>query len=260
MSSTITLIDFDETPWLEAAKMLATADEPERALKLLDLLPGYYRDNTPISIKNLRKQIIASFFQVQDYMKVEGDLPKAPEQVDAWFEMVLRGKVVLRAVREANEKDQIPHIVDYGPGDYMLPLGLKNKGLRFTYHPILLQEEAMRIVQPQLQEFLKPNQDPLQPTFFVAYEIIEHLHNPQDIATWCHRLDIEPLKIFLSTPKYTFNRGNLNWQKERQPHYRTYTPNEFLITARALFPEYAFSFYDDPVMVLEGNKWPVEMS
>ena len=248
------LVYFDQNPWLDAANQLMEADEPERALKLLDTLPGYYRDNPTPEILELKAEITKALFTVQDYMRVDGDLPKSDEAAVNWVHGTMRGSVILNDLTEANKDNKKIHITDYGPGDYMLPIGLKKLGLTFNYSPILLEKRAHVSVVEQnripsgMRESTFNQED-----WFVAFEIIEHLWNPKDIAVWAHRgKGLFPDRIYLSTPKYTFNRGCLDWRTKKQPHLRTYTPREFEIEAQSLFPNYNWSFFDDPVMVLKG--------
>lgn len=246
------LIEFDMDPWLRAAEMLTTADEPERALKLLDCVPGYYRDNPPPALVQMRRDIEKSIFQVQDYMSVDGDTPKDDDTVMFWINNICRGQVVLHRVKEANSQGITPHLIDMGPGDYMLPLGLKLHGCKFTYRPILLEQNARSLVSDRLGEYF--SEDPAdRPNWFIAYEIIEHIWNPSDLAAMAWRSKQTPDMVFLSTPRYTFNRGNLYWRTKGQPHLRTYTPNEFQYEAIKLFQGYNWKYHDDPVMVLEGK-------
>ncbi|MCA2656880.1 hypothetical protein [Microcystis sp. M061S2] len=244
--------EFDLEHWLVAADQLMKADEAERALQLLDLIPGYYRDNTPEPILAMRRDIEAAIFQVHDYKNVDGDLPKDNESVLYWIQNVTRGRTMLEDVKAANAQGIVPHLVDMGPGDYMLPLGLKLHGCKFTYEPIGLEPRAYEMAQPRLGEALGPKIEGAQ-TWFIAYEIIEHIWNPRDLAAMAWRQG-NPDRVYLSTPRYCFGEGCKQWRTKKQPHLRTYTPQEFWMAGKTYFPGYNFEYIDDPVMVLKGIK------
>lgn len=248
----ISLIDFDVEPFLRAAEILMKADEAERALALLKNLPGFYRDNEPPEIENLRKQIEAAIFQARDYMHLDDDIPKEDPQPAQWVQATMRGKVMLEYLSKLSGS-QIPHIVDMGPGDYMLPLGLRYHGLAFTYEPIGLEGRALELASPRLKNEMNAIRSSDTDIWFVAYEIIEHLWQPGELAQTMARYS-NVKKVFLSTPRYTFHRGHTTWRKDKQPHLRTYTPSEFRFVAEDLFKGYTWTYYDDPVMVLVGEK------
>lgn len=246
--------EFELEHWLIAADQLMKSDEAERALQLLDLLPGFYRDNPPAAIVQMRRDIEAAIFQVHDYKSVDGDLPKSDENVLFWIQHVTRGRTMLEDVKAANKEGVIPHLVDMGPGDYMLPLGLKLHGCQFTYSPIGLEPRAYELAKPRLREHLVESNVSKAPVWFIAYEIIEHIWNPRDLAAQAWRCGDKLERVYLSTPRYCFGEGCLQWRKKGQPHLRTYTPQEFWTAAKSHFPGYNFEYIDDPVMVLKGRK------
>lgn len=243
---------FRVEPFLEAADILCKLDEPERALKLLDNLPGYYRDFPPDEIKALKLDIQKALLTPHAYASVDHD-----SEVGRHTELMEgtnRGAWVKQSVEQYNELRRVPHVVDMGPGEYWLPIGLFNRSYRFTYHDIALLQRTGRQARETVPGYVwQPNPKDDQPIIFVAFELIEHLADVQEIALeaarHCGRL---PDKVFLSTPLYTYAEQK-DWRK-CQPHRRTYTPAEFIYAAHSLFQGYKWELQTDALMTLKGER------
>lgn len=240
----------DLNPFLQAAETLMVQDEAERALLVLNNLPGYFRAHEPEAVRKLRMEIESKIFQTCDYQIIDDDLPKTDEQAMAWVDGTMRGHVMNLKLHEANQSGIEPFIVDMGPGDYQLPIGLQAKGHKFKYKPVGVEQRAMEIAKERLKDKIALQEK--SPLWFVAYEIIEHMPQPRELAQTAARYGI-PDKVFLSTPRYTYANGKPEWREKGQPHLRTYTPNEFAFVAQDLFKGYTWSYYDNEVMVLVGE-------
>lgn len=250
---------FTLTPFLDAAELLVQADEPERALQLLDNLPAYYRDNPPREVTTLREQILRSLCTPHTYSQVDMDATIDVRQSVSLLRGLLRGQVfegVMKALSQTSGELGIPHIVDMGPGEYWLPLGLQTCAYEFTYQDVsLLQRtatQARELLRPEI--FRAPKSE--APYLFVAFELIEHLMNPMELGVEALRHGGRmPDYVFLSTPLYTYDGRKKDWKKrEGQPHLRAYTPNEFIQEANRVFPGYRWELKFDQIQVLKGEK------
>lgn len=246
------MLDFwDSKPFLDAANILVGADEPLRALKLLELVPGYYRDNCPAELKSLREEILAAlatppFYQSEDRIV----LPKT-EDVMIDVEVLLRWKVIKNDVEQYNKMGIVPHIVDLGPGSYWLPIGLQGHKCLFTYQDISLNPISRPLIKEHLGDKYFDQIPKDRPVIFIACEIIEHLHHEEDICTEIYKLGYRPNIVHISTPKHTFDTRaeRVNWKLYGTlGHLRTYTPAEFMLTVGRLFPGYKVTFYDHQIL------------
>lgn len=242
---------FKVTPFLEAANALAASDEMERAINLLDNLPGYYRLNPPAEVVELRNAIYKGLMNAREYISNPHDDMINIDRSVAVVNHVLRGKETLKDIKEANDKGITPHIVDMGPGEFWLPIGLKQLGAKFTYEPIALQ----KTVESKALAFLdgvvdvgtgKTNK------WFLAYEVIEHLPRESEIFMEYlkHGGDFE--RVYLSTPFCTYGGGCWNWKGGQLGHFRTYTDAEFINIAAKMFRDYNWTYYENEIMLLKG--------
>lgn len=244
---------FKVTPFLEAANSLVASDEPERALHLLDNLPGYYRDNPPFEITKLKHEIYKALMGAREYISNPMDDAIDIDRAVVSTNGLVRGYTTLNDIKEANEKGITPHIVDMGPGEFWLPIGLKHLGVKFTYEPIALQKSVETKALAMLDDVVasgasKPNK------WFLAYEVIEHLPRETEVLSEYlkHGGDFE--RVYISTPKYTYGGGCWNWRGGWVPHFRTYTPKELIEIAMKMFREYTWTYYDNEVMLIKGIK------
>jgi hypothetical protein len=254
------MIRFNEDVFLDAAKQLVEADETERALALLNNLPAYYRDNKPESIKKLIAKINCNITLAYDLLHDSRELPKSNEWSHEFLNTTMRGVCLRNTVKEFNDNNIVPHIVDMGPGDFTFAIGLCIAKLNFTYECLTLNSEAKAsakeiLLKHYVDDYIASCEGYASNTsIFVAYEIIEHLSNVDEIRyAFDRKCKVLPEYVLLSTPKYTFESGTPNWDKEGIHHLRAYTPNEFIAEAFRLFPEYSFNYADNPVMVLIGK-------
>lgn len=250
---------FDEQYFLITAQILVDADEAERAYWLLTQgLPAYYRDNPPERISYFRNQIQMAMMTPLAYLDCIDDslYCEDPERAKTILEGTLRGQLVKASVDEYNKAGKIPHIVEMGPGEYWLPIGLKKTETKFTYQDIAVNEVTRKkstfLDRTLWREGMR--------TIFCAQEVIEHLPSVNDMnvelmrATEGHGAD----EIHLSTPLYTYDskaKPILELNKNGLPHLRAYTPNEFSIEAMRIFgPAYNWQFYPGQVMSLVGKR------
>lgn len=252
--------DFSVKPFLDAADLLCQADEFERAIALLENLPGYQRDNVPIEVEEMLKDIRVGLMTSVDYQQNRHD-----HVIDVGRSLVMlnsfsRGKAVEQEVAHRNSLGDVPTIVDFGPGEYWLPIGLKSKGKKFRYKPIsLIPELEERVRRDFLQEeFVKEVEIDTGKKFtiFLAMDVIEHLRDEyeilQNMQKYCNNAHV----VFISTPLYCNGPGNKDWRAYKNKgllgHLRTYTPREFTAVVTGMFPKYRWDFSTDNIMLFRG--------
>lgn len=217
---------------------LVNCDEPERALLVLDNVPAYFRDNPTPTMTVLRNQVQKAIMVASDYVMDPHD-SKLPEG-DTAFQS-LRGQLFDHDVTKCRDLGYSVDVVDFGPGNYWLPLSLTERDI--GYQPIGLNLP----VAIQMNERMKPmtnrfgkRQKAIR--IMAAMEIIEHLPDTREIAIQAAKhgpIDI----IHLSTPLYCFDPKLEKEWPDIQPHLRAYTPIEFLQEAMRLFPNFAWASY-----------------
>ena len=248
---------FDLNPYLHVADILTAGDEPMMALKVLDMVPGFYRDHYPLEMQSKKRQIISKLATPGFYVTNPYDSLVRADSSHLVVEGTLRGSLIFEDVQKYNREGIEPHIVDLGPGEYWLPIGLKKKGCKFSYQPIGLCTEAHNKAKDHILLELSKKPDPKSPRIFVSCELIEHLHHEADIRTDCERIGCVPDIIHISTPKYSFDGRpeKFRWQEQGDlGHLRTYTPAEFKSVVVKMWPEYKWVYIDSQPMHMRGLK------
>lgn len=256
---------FDVTLCEKYVESLIQHDEVERALMVLDNLPALLRDRPPMSLVKLRTDIVAALITTHAYMNSGLDSNVREDSAVANLQYNVRGQMAEAEVRKYNAAGVTPHLVDVGPGEYWIPLGLKKLGLQFTYWDVAVDTNTQAVAHPLLKDYRFPKEKRThlkQPQIFLALEIIEHLPQPLDLATECLRHCGEwPERIHLSTPMYCYDPSPKDWRKPcGLPHLRAYTPHEFHETAKRVFPGYEWQMYADRILSLRGLRWDVAES
>lgn len=242
------MINFRLNLFLDTAKELLRADETERALWLLDNLPAYYREHVPKAVVELKNEILKKISTTQKYINGVYELEVMDLVNGNGMDETLRGKMIIKDVEFLNNLGHTPHIIDYGPGEYWLPIVLHKHGLKFTYQDIYLNKFARNKALPLLDPYLiEPNKN--EPSIFVAYEIIEHLWQEHEIKTQLLYNHGPADILHISTPAYTYDTDCTDWnQKDELGHLRAYTPQEFSEILTKLFPEYTTFLYVSRIM------------
>lgn len=244
--------------YLRFVEKLVESDDLELAEQALKCLPGFYRDQTPKEVLELRRAIDKYATTVNDYAQNPKDVELVnPARAKLLIKDCLRGQLICKEVQEMNASGKIPHIHEMGPGEFWIPIGLKEHLCKFTYSSVFLSQNSFNAAKVHLGDTLTDVPTD-RPHIFVACEIIEHLRSINDIPQCMGRAGLDPVSIHLSTPLYTFGRGKPNWKDPSLvgtgAHVRTYTPIEFIRTAEQLFQGYRWQFCHAEIMSLVGHK------
>lgn len=250
---------FDVDKYLSCVEEMIASDEVERALWMLNNMPGWYRDNYPSQAKSIRDQLYRRLYTTVDYIDFKfhpGEMNDLIEMDKNTFNKHLmhylgRASLILQLVEKLNKDGIRPHIHEVAPGSYWLPIGLEKNECEFTYYGLGLNHEQNQLIESKVKcwSLLKAHHN-----IFVCYELIEHLYAPQEIYQHYLKANQEFTHILLSTPKYSVRSANPNWYNADLGHLRTYTPREFIDFAVKHWPDFKWTMYDGDVMVLMGEK------
>lgn len=255
---------FDVNQYLDVIQQMGISDEVERALWMLDNMPGWYRDNKTVPMLQLKHWLQSKISTSVDYMNTLEHSKETQNLIDGSKEEVVglltylhRGNIIYELCKKLNSQNKIPHITELAPGSFWLPIALKKAEIQFTYEGNGLNKDQELLVKDYLKETwinARNNPGSDRPTIFICFELIEHLQNPNEIAYHYAKHMTDFSYIFLSTPKYTIYGGNVNWTTEELGHLRTYTPKEFSDYAMNNWLGRKWTMFDGEVMVLMGEK------
>lgn len=247
-------MSFNEDLCVQYVETLVRNDEVERALLVLDNVPAFYRQAPTPKLVQIREEIQKARYTAATYVNSELDAAVDKESALVIFQSQLRWRLLGEEVKRCNDRGVVPHIVDVGPGTYVLPYGLEALGLDFTYWDVGINAKAQELTKDL------PRERPLTDTgltyyIFAGLEIIEHLPDPSELVVEALRHCFHwPERIHLSTPLFTFDTDHSDWRTAGLPHLRAYTPAEFYNEANRLFPGYQWDLISDRIMSLRGQR------
>lgn len=247
---------------IRAIEGMIRADELQIALEMCDRVPGYYRDNYPPELAEIKRKIYERTYDQIEYASDDEEANCTREfGEEQWTNgyMVPRAQVMAELVREINARpkcvDEIktPWIFDLGCSHGNLPLGLMKEKFKFTYLGRGMNWRIQEKVKGWVGDHWAERPTTKQTTILYCTEVIEHCFNPHDIVHSAYKVGVNWDYIVLSVPKYTLGGGLENWNR-RLGHVRTWTPNEFIQFADKAWPGYAWTLYDSHSMVLKGQR------
>jgi len=249
---------FNVDKYLSCVEEMITADEVGNALKMLEMLPGWYRDNIPVQAINIKKQLLKRFFTDLDYAKDgctwASGAGGMSQQTAIENLKDGRGALAFKYAATFSEQGLRPHLFELAPGNYWLPVGLSAAGVQFTYFAPSLNASMQEEASKNLSNWQASPGMLTGKTMFICFEFLEHLADPGDIYHHYIKSGLDADVILLSTPKYTFGGGMGDWYNKDLGHLRTYTPNEFKEFAIKCWPTHNWSLHDGHVMCLAGEK------
>lgn len=235
---------FDVDTYLDAVEMMINADEVERAFVMLDNMPGFYRDHVPQRAATIKTILHKRLFTPVQYAGHYGSGELIIDTETIMKSWPTRATLVEKLVLRLNSKGIKPNIMEYAPGSFWLPFGLKEKGCDVSYEYRSLDridDKHFRVSDNSVFNI------------FCAFEVIEHLWKEEEIFQNYLKFDKPAHVVFISTPLYTINGGEPNWHVRDLGHLRTYTPKEFDKVVSDMFPGYEWSMFSDACMHLIGR-------
>jgi hypothetical protein len=239
---------FNLQAFLDVAGELLRSDETLLALEFLDRFwPGFYRDNVPPEVIQLKHDIMARIATSSFYATHQGFELTVSDEDCSHMGHTLRAILISADIKILNANGYTPHVYDHGPGEGSLPLVLKKEGCKFTYEQAYVNHPTYEATKHRFED-VEAQRSPDQPTIWVATEIMEHLHEEKEIRyEMQNRCGLADL-IHVSTPLYTFNPNVMDWRSIGWlGHLRTYTPGDFREVIRKMFPEYNWTYYQSHV-------------
>lgn len=219
------------------AEQLINADEPERALALLDNVPAYYREFPTERMREIRRSLHRQLWTPVQYKGIYESAKMTPEMINASW--CLRYQLLEAEVKV----NPFAHIIELAPGALTVPHGLKHKGYKFTYESFSL--DGRYKIDNELTDAA---------TIFCAFEIIEHLSNEWEIYQNYLKFGREADVIMISSPLFTYGGGMDDWRNRPLGHLRTYTPTELATTCARMFQGYQWQMTIDDTIVLVGRR------
>lgn len=247
---------FDLDLYLSAVEQMICADEIKFALTMLENLPGYYRDNYPKRASNIKELIYQQCMTTQDYVNDRSELIEMSEKLhncpvgEMWKlpHFSPRGELIMNIVKELNSEGYCARIVELGPYNYWLPMGLQAQNCDFIYTPMSVNPHVKNPYKTKVASE-KPIKD-----IFICFEVIEHLWNEDEVFHYFCKTQTDPDIVLISTPKYTCGGGLPNWDTRQLGHIRTWTPKELTLFCEKHWPELEWYFVDSAMMICIGKK------
>lgn len=242
---------------LAAVEQMITAEEIETAFYMLEHMPAWYRDNMPIEAIKLREQLYTRLYTTLDYQAV--DCSKAivgySQGIYPGDFKISRVQAIIELVKELNRNNQNPHLVELGPGSYVVPFALMDAGCQFTYQAEGLNQANHELAIEKLAKYWDWwDEECEKPTIFISLETIEHLHNPNEIYHYALKTGIAFDHLVISTPLYCWMGGFGHWHQMDLGHLRTYTPQEFANQVVKWWPGYSYQMQLSDEIVIIGKK------
>ena len=241
---------------IAAVEQMIMADELQIALKMLENVPGWWRDHYPNVLARIKSTIYRQTYDQVEYATddEEADCPREMGE-SQWGSayMYPRAEIISQIVKKYNAEEIAPWIFDLGCSHGNLPLGLLKSKHEFDYCGVGMNH---RIIQ-KLKDWVGPawkDRPENQPSILYCTEVLEHCFNPHDVVHTSYKKGIIWDQILLSVPMYCLGGGLPDWKTRRMGHVRNWTPKEFSDFANESWPGYSWSLYKSASMVLHGVK------
>lgn len=240
---------------IKAVIQMIRADEIQTALTMIDSVPGYYRDNMPKELIDIKKKLYQNTYDQIEYATDDEEADCTREFGEAQWDngyMFPRAQIISELIKSMFPRS--PWIFDLGCSHGNLPLGLIKSKHSFLYYGAGMNYRIQQKVKGWIGDHWSEKPINNQPTILYCTEVIEHCFHPEEIIHSAYKVGVDFDQILLSVPKYTLGGGLENWDTRRLGHVRTWTSREFLAFADNGFPGYQWKLYDAHSMVLVGTK------
>lgn len=245
------LIDINKI--LDAAEEYIMCDDGQKAMWILDNLPAYYMDNYPLRAYEIKKTYYNKLYTIQDYLSDSFDNEWDEEKALKHYKDMAqwRGQYIKNLIESYNKLGSDISIIELGPANYWLPIGLKSEGLKFKYMSMGPNVYAAKLAKEKLKDIW--NEEITGASIFVCMETIEHCQNPQDLFNYYAKIPKETEFIILTTPRYMI--GNCfvtDWRGKDHGHVKTWGAEEFKAWAEKTWPLHNFNVLDKQHLILSG--------
>jgi hypothetical protein len=238
---------------IAAIIQMIQSDELQIALRMCDDVPGWYRDNYPRELLDIKRKIYEQTYDQVEYATDDEEAQCSREFGEAQWDngyMHPRAEIISQIVKECVR----PWIFDLGCSHGNLPLGLIKSGHEFSYRGVGMNHRIQNKVKEWVGEYWADKPKLHQTTILYCTEVIEHCFNPHDVIHTAKKTGVDFDRILLSVPYATLGGGLENWSTRRLGHVRTWTGNEFVRFAEDNFKGYQWTLYMSDSMVLVGRK------
>lgn len=242
---------------LKAVNQMILADELQIALQMMDQVPGWYRDNYPQELAEMKARLYKQTYDQAEYGTDDDEANCTREfGEEQWTNgyMYPRAEIIAEIVRRYNAGNTVPWIYDLGCSHGNLPLGLIKDKHEFSYYGRGMNWRIQEKVKNWIGEKWMVSPGGEQPRILYCTEVLEHMFNPHDLIHSAYKVGVDFDKIVLSTPLYTLGGGLPEWRHRRVGHVRTWTPKEFQEFATKSLPGYQWTYYHAYSMVLCGSR------
>lgn len=223
------------------------------ALKLCDMVPGWYRDNYPAELAELKRLLYEHTYDTIEYCSDDDEAEMLRETgEEQWTSAYCYPRAqILESLIDSLQCT--PWIFDLGASHGNAPVGLIKSGKKFTYKGVGMNWRIIQKVKGWVGDHWKERPEPGQKTILFCTEVLEHCPHPEDLVHSAYKVGVNWDHIIFSTPKYTLGNG-LPEIKRRLGHVRTWTPNELGEFCAKNWPGYSWRLYPDFSMVIHGSR------
>lgn len=245
-----------------AIEQLIRADELQMAIQMLDMVPGWWRDNYPEALVDIKKTLYQQTYDQIEYATDDDEANMERETGEGQWTgeyCYPRAEILTQIIKQMNDKTHHPWIFDLGCSHGNMPLGLikysnEKSTLGFKYCGVGMNKRIVEKLKGWIGPQWKDRPTDRQKTILYCTEVIEHCMNPMDIVHSSYKVGVDWDKIVLSVPMYCLGAGLPDWKTRRMGHVRNWTPHEFQTFAMKNWPGYVWELYKSNSMVLVGSK------
>lgn len=235
---------FDPDIYCSAVEQMIMSDEVDRALRMLENVPAYYRDHPTPRMKEIKESLHRQLFTPAQYHAADIETRECSvQELEQYFPH--RAQILFQKIKELNQNGIKPNIMEIGPGSFWLPYSLRHNLAEFTYEFQSLDKRTLPFDTPPESTGIN---------IFVAFELAEHLSNEDELYRAYLKFGKNADYLYLSTPLYTCSAVSPNWRENALGHLRTYTPREFSSLCVKMFgSDYGWKCYLSETITLEAS-------
>ncbi len=240
---------------IQAIVQMIRADELQMALQMLEMVPGWWRDNYPEELTQIKKTLYRQTYDQIEYATDDEEADCTRKMGESQWDspyMFPRAEIISNLVKSLFPRT--PWIFDLGCSHGNLPLGLIKSGHNFTYYGVGMNHRIIKKLEDWVGLHWRDRPGEGQPTILYNTEVLEHCMNPHDIVHSSYKVGVTWDYILLSVPMYCLGGGLPDWDTRRLGHVRNWTPAELSEFANKSWPGYSWTLYKSASMVLVGKK------